>query len=119
MAELTNTFNQDMLHNFDSIANSKMFELDVQQSKIHVRFQKTGPRSITLLEGLDEDLDQGRMAKAMKKVFKCSASIQKDKDGNDVIQFQGDHRIAIRDWLLAQEIVNAKDAKDRIILHGF
>jgi translation initiation factor 1 len=90
----------------------------LQKRKIHIRFQKTGPRSITLIEGLDEDLDQHRIAKAMKKAFSCSASIQKDEDGNEVIQLQGDQRDAVKSWLVEQEILTEKEAKERLVMHG-
>jgi len=90
-----------------------------QKGKIHVRFQKTGPRSITIIEGLDEDLDQKRIAKAMKKAFSCSSSIHKDEDGNDVIQLQGDQRESVKQWLLEMEILTEKEVKERLVVHGF
>lgn len=90
----------------------------LQKGKIHIRFQKTGPRSITLIEGLDEDLDQKRIARAMKKAFSCSSSIQKDEEGNDVIQLQGDQRDSVKQWLVEQEILTEKEAKERLVLHG-
>ena len=103
----------------DSAFKQNQFELEVQKNKIHVRFQKLGPRSITMIEGLDDDLDQKRIAKAMKKRFKCSASLHKDDDGNELIKLQGDHRISVREWLVEQQILTASEAKDRLIIHGF
>jgi len=91
----------------------------IDKQKIHVRFQKTGPRSITLIEGLDDDLDMKRIAKAMKKTFNCASSLHTDKNGNEVIKLQGDHRQNVRDWLLAQEILTEKEAKERLVMHGF
>ena len=90
----------------------------LHKGKIHVRFQKTGPRSITIVEGLDEDLDQKRIAKAMKKAFSCSSSIHKDEDGNEVIQLQGDQRESVKEWLLEKQILTEKEAAERLILHG-
>jgi translation initiation factor SUI1 len=90
----------------------------LQKGKIHVRFQKTGPRSITIVEGLDTDLDQKRIAKSMKKAFSCSSSIHKDADGNEVIQLQGDQRESVKVWLLEKEILTEKEATERLILHG-
>jgi len=103
----------------DDFFTSSAFENQVQKSKIHVRFQKTGPRSITLIEGLDSDLDLKRIAKAMKKHFSCSSSIQTDRDENEVIQLQGDQRENVKDWLIAQEIITEKEVKERLVLHGF
>jgi len=90
-----------------------------EKQKIHIRFQKTGPRSITLVEGLEDDLDLKRISKAMKRTFNCACVILKNKAGEDIIQLQGDHRTNVRDWLIQQEIVTEKDAKEQIVLHGY
>lgn len=89
------------------------------KEKIHVRIQTNKNRSLTIVEGLDDDLDQVRIAKALKKVFSCASTVQKDKEGRDVIQLQGDHRLDVKEWLLAQEILTEKEAKERLVLHGF
>ena len=106
-------FSNSFLYTCDDLINDAL-----QKGKIHVRFQKTGPRSITIVEGLDEDLDQKRIAKAMKKAFSCSSSIQNDADGNEVIQLQGDQRESVKEWLIDQQILTEKEAKDRLVLHG-
>ena len=93
-------------------------ELDVQKSKIDIRFQKMGPRSITLIEGLDDDLDLRRISKAMKKQFNCAASIHKDKDEKEIIKLQGDHRQSVRDWIISQGILTESEADQRIMMHG-
>jgi translation initiation factor 1 len=90
------------------------------KGKIHVRFQKNGPRSITLIEGLDDDLDLKRISKAMKKGFNCASSVHVDeKTQESYIKLQGDHRDNIREWLLKEKIVEAAEAKERIIVHGY
>lgn len=93
-------------------------ELDVQKNKIDIRFQKMGPRSITLIEGLDDDLDLRRISKAMKKQFNCAASIHKDKDEKEIIKLQGDHRQSVRDWIISQGILTESEADQRIMMHG-
>ena len=93
-------------------------EMDLQKSKIDIRFQKTGPRSITLIEGLDDDLDLKRISRAMNKEFNCAASIHKTKDGKEIIKLQGDHRQSVRDWIITQEILTEADADERIMMHG-
>ena len=103
----------------DNIFVSTDFESQVQKGKIHVRFQKTGPRSITLIEGLDLDLDLKRIAKAMKKHFNCASSIHKDDGKNEIIKLQGDQRDNVKDWLIIQEILSEKEAKERLVFHGF
>jgi len=92
--------------------------LEIQKGKIHLRFTKTGPRAITVIQGLDEDLDQHRIAKAMKKKFSCATTVHKDREGAEIIQLQGDQRFAIRDWLIKKQILTQKESDERIILHG-
>jgi len=95
-----------------------MFQDFTEKGKIHIRLQKSGHRSITLIEGLDLDLDLHRIAKAMKKHFNCASSIQKDLHDNDVIQLQGDQRENVKEWLVVQEILTDKEVKDRLVVHG-
>ena len=90
----------------------------VLKEKIHIRYHKQGPRALTIIQGLDSDLDQNRIAKAMKKAFSCATSVHKDKDGKEIIQLQGDHRLAVRSWLLEQEILTTKEAAERLTMHG-
>jgi len=121
MAEFNqlNSFDDfDALKNGD-LATNAISQLDAQSRKIHIRWHKEGSRSITILEGLDDDLDIVRIAKAMKKHFSCSTSIHKDKQSEtEVIKLQGDQRENIKDWLVAQEILTEPEAKLRIVMHG-
>jgi translation initiation factor 1 len=89
------------------------------KEKIHVRISQQGRRFLTTIEGLDDDLDQNRIAKHMAKAFSCACTVQKDKEGNEIIQIQGDHRLAVRDWLVMQEVITSKEAKERLVLHGY
>ena len=89
------------------------------KEKIHVRMNKQGRRCVTLIEGLDDDLDQVRIARAMKKAFSCASKVQKDKHDNEIIFLQGDQRMLVKEWLLAQEILTVKEASERLVLHGY
>lgn len=91
----------------------------LNKEKIHVRFQAAKKNKITLIEGLDDDLDLQRIAKAMKRCFSCSSKVQVDAVGNEVILLQGDQRLNVKEWLMAQEILTAQEAKERLVLHGF
>ena len=91
----------------------------LSKEKIHVRLQDQKNRKLTIIEGLDEDLDQERIAKAMKRVFSCSSKVNRDTNGNEVIVLQGDQRMNVRDWFLAQEILTQQEVKERLVLHGF
>eukprot|EP01032_Pedospumella_encystans_P000365 gene365-412_t len=44
-------------------------------SKIHIRVQqRNGRKCITTVQGLADDLDIAKIAKALKKTFKCNGS---------------------------------------------
>jgi translation initiation factor 1 len=105
----------------DPLIDSLLTSLDAApKSKIHIRFQKNGPRSITLIEGLEDDLDLKRIARAMKKGFSCASSVHMDeKTKESYIKLQGDHRDNIREWLLQEKIIEASEAKERIVVHGY
>lgn len=82
------------------------------KQKYHVRIQqRNGRKCITILEGLEEDLDAKRICKSMRKTFNCNGNVTED----DIIQLQGDQRENIKKWLLEQQVAEA----DQIILHGF
>ena len=95
-------------------------DMAAPKSKIHIRFQKTGPRSITLVEGLDDDLDVKRIARAMKKQFNCASSVHIDEKAQATyIKLQGDHRDSVKEWLVQEQIVLANEVKERIMIHGY
>ena len=88
-----------------------------QASKIHLRLTKLGPKCITIIEGLDSDLDLKRIARAMKKYFCCAVTVKSDDDA-EIIQLQGDHRTDVVSWLVAHEVLTKAEADDRIVVHG-
>ena len=93
-------------------------ELDKKTNKIHIRIQQIGRRKLTIIQGLDEDLDHKKIMKAMKKVFNCNGSITVDEEYGEVIQLQGDQRETCIEWLVVQEILSEFDKKDRVVIHG-
>jgi translation initiation factor 1 len=51
----------------------------VDNTKIHVRVQqRNGRKSITTVQGLANDLDLKKIAKALKKTFQCNGSVSND-----------------------------------------
>ncbi len=90
----------------------------VTMSKIHIRLHDQKNRKLTTIEGLDDDLDLKRISKALKRVFSSSSTVVTDKEGNELIQLQGDHRMAVKAWMIEQEILSEKEAKLRVVIHG-
>jgi len=105
----------------DFLNDSLLADLNTSpKDKIHIRFQKNGPRSITLIEGLDAELDLKRISKSMKKTFSCASSVHVDeKTQFSYIKLQGDHRDSVRDWLIKEQLVQANEAKEIIVVHGY
>ena len=91
----------------------------IADKKIHLRIQqRNGKKCITTIQGLDDDLDIKRIAKAMRKEFNCNGSIEQNEQYGEIIQLQGDQRDNIVDWLIVQEILTKQEAAQRIVKHG-
>jgi translation initiation factor 1 len=90
------------------------------KSKVHVRiYQRNGKKSITTIEGLEDDLDLKRICRSMRKTFNCNGNVTLDKNNEqEVIQLQGDQRENVRLWLTDQEIIS-KSELSRLVIHGF
>jgi len=97
--------------------SSNVFEAE-RTGKIHVRVQQMGRKWITTVAGLDDDLDLKRIARAMKKTLHCSVIVVSNEDEEEVIQLQGDQREFIKEWLVVNEVLTEKEAKERMVIHG-
>lgn len=83
------------------------------EDKIHIWTGIT-----TLIEGLDDDLDQRRIARAMRKAFNCKSKVLVDEETQEEsIKLSGNQRKVLRDWLVAAEILTPKEAAERLIFH--
>ena len=84
-------------------------------SKIHIRVQqRNGRKCITTIQGLADDLDIKKIARAMKKTFQCNGSVSADEEHGEIAQFSGDQRTNISKFLVEQEICHS----DQIVIHG-
>lgn len=83
---------------------------------VHIRVQKrNGRKCITTITGLNPKIDQKKLIKHFTKEFSCAGNIQTDPDFGEVIQLQGDQRMKIAEFLVAQKIAK----KANIKVHGF
>ncbi len=106
--------------NNDPFQSVEMFQkVSVIKNKYHIRIQqRNGKKSITTIQGWEDDLDVKRICKAMRGAFSCNGNVIEDKEGGMVIQLQGDQRENAKQWILEQEIITKSEA-DRIVIHGF
>jgi translation initiation factor 1 len=78
---------------------------DLVIKKVYIKYVKrNGAKCITLVEGLENDLDIKALTKTFKKKYNCNGSIQKDQYDYDVIQLSGDQRYNIKNFLIEEEI---------------
>ena len=87
--------------------------------KINIRIQqRNGRKSWTIVEGLSniKNFNFKKTSKYLKKQLCCNATIKtSDVDGSKILQFQGDHRKDIKEYL----IIVKKILEKNIIIHGF
>ncbi len=93
---------------------SKM-EKGKDSSKVHIRMQqRNGRKCITTVQGLADDLDIKRIAKALKKVFQCNGTVNVDEEMGEILQLSGDQRVNIKEFLVNQQICH----DDQVVIHG-
>ncbi len=85
------------------------------KENIHIHLQTQGKRHLTVIEGLDSDLDCKRICKSMRKMFSCNG---KADEKEHIIQLQGDQRQNVKEWLLQNEILTKSDL-NRLVIHGY
>ena len=87
----------------------------IVQKIVHIRLQqRNGRKSLTIIQGLDESIDFGKVIKFFKKDFCCNGCIVKDAQLGIVIQLQGDQRENVRTFLINKEI----SGNNFITIHG-
>jgi len=92
------------------------FLLDNQEKRyVHLRLQHNGRRKITLIQGLNEDFDFKKIIKYIKKASSCGGTILEDEEYGKVLEFQGDQRSSIFDFLNKE----LKIEKELIKIHGY
>lgn len=66
------------------------------------------------MQGLADDLDIKKIARALKKTYQCNGSILEDDEMGEILQLSGDQRSNIRDFFVREEICH----EDQIVIHG-
>lgn len=105
----------DNLKSYDPFADTG--DDDTQfANHIHIRCQqRNGRKTITTVQGLPTEYDIKRILKTLKKDFGCNGHINKDPEMGDILQFQGDQRQKVLEFLTTALQINKKSIK----VHGF
>lgn len=83
---------------------------------VHIRVQKVrGRKCVTLIEGLECEIADKKLIKALTKNLHCGGSIAQDEQFGRVFSLSGDHRVVCRALLLKWELCEAS----QIQVHGY
>ncbi|KAK4688113.1 translation initiation factor 1, partial [Tremellales sp. Uapishka_1] len=102
--------------------------------RIHIRLQqRNGRKVLTTVQGIPDKYDPKKLLKAMKKEFACNGHVVSSADSDEedapavsgkpdfgkVLQFQGDQRIKVKEFLVLCGVVSEKEVKDKVQIHGY
>lgn len=109
--------NRDIIfNNTDLFADAQEDSKKDSGSYVHIRIQqRNGRKSLTIVQGLPDDLDLKKILKAIKKSYSTNGTIVEDAEMGNVIQVQGDQRKNIFDFLTTYKICSKEEVK----IHGF
>jgi len=105
------------LQTFDPFADANTAsDQGIQDNLIHIRIQqRNGRKTLTTVQGISDGYDKKRIVKACKKEFACNGTIVEHPEYGEVIQFQGDQRNNICQFLTKIGIAK----QDQLKIHGF
>lgn len=99
----------------DPFAEASKAQLSAEET-IHVRIQqRNGRKTLTTIQGISSGFDKKKIVKACKKEFACNGTVVEHPEYGEVIQFQGDQRNNICQFLLKTGIAKPQQLK----VHGF
>ncbi|KAL9957719.1 hypothetical protein ACROYT_G034655 [Oculina patagonica] len=91
-------------------------ETSKQDQPIHIRIQqRSGRKTLTTVQGINDSYDLKKLVKAFKKQFKCNGTVIENVEYGEVIQLQGDQRNNVKEFLQAIELAKP----EQLNVHGF
>jgi translation initiation factor 1 len=107
---------QDLLREAGMMISSQGQIKSGKDGKVHIRVQqRTARKYITSIQGLADDLDENKIAKAIRNQLNCRGSVLNDEKFGQIIAFSGDKRQQVRQFLIDNDICY----EDQIVVHGF
>jgi len=89
---------------------------DQTESYVHIRIQqRNGRKTLTTVQGIPQKFDPKVILKRLKKEFATNGSVATDDEYGEIIQFQGDQRNKIQDFIIDTLGVD----KAKVKVHGF
>jgi translation initiation factor SUI1 len=101
--QFSNDLSNDVL--LKSIDESKIKPKPFTSSKIIINLQqRTGNKTLTLIQGLCSDLDLNKILKNLKKYLSTGGTLLNTDNDKQVIQLQGDKRKDVYQYLISNNI---------------
>jgi translation initiation factor SUI1 len=76
--------------------------------------QRTGSKTLTNIQGLDNELNLDKILKNLKKTFSTGGTLIKTDEDKQILQLQGDKRNDVYKFLVANKICD----KSNIVVKG-
>ena len=95
------------------IRHKTFFYLPPLSLDLHYQ-QRTTRKCITIIQGLQDDLDDKKLCRAFKKMFHCNGTVVEDEEKGMIIQLQGDFRKDVALFFVEEGIAT----KEGIKIHG-
>lgn len=87
-----------------------------QDRAVHIRIQqRNGRKTLTTVQGISPDYDYKKILKCCKKQYNCNGTVVEHQEYGEVLQFQGDQRNNIQDFLVRVGLCD----KSQLKIHGF
>lgn len=101
----------------DAFAEATQTQSDVGQVEvIHIRIQqRNGRKTLTTVAGIDPKFDLKKIVRACKRAFACNGTVVEHKEHGEVLQFQGDQRTDVGQFLMKIKLTTEENIK----VHGF
>ena len=101
--------------NFGGEDESNFEQKEREHNVIHLHYQqRTGRKCLTIIQGLQDDLDDKKLLRAFKKMFHCNGTCVEDEEKGIIIQLQGDFRKELALFFIEEGIAT----KEEIKIHG-
>jgi len=91
-------------------------DVNLGQGLIHIRIQqRNGRKTLTTVQGINDQFDKKKLVRAFKKEFACNGTVIEHPEYGEVIQLQGDQRSNVCLFLTKFGIAQEEQLK----VHGF
>jgi translation initiation factor 1 (eIF-1/SUI1) len=92
----------------NNIITAQQLDLQDLDKKVIIRFKKLKGKNKTYIYGLDKIVEKTKLDEFLKKIKKklgCGGFFANDEDGNNIIEFMGDHRLVMKELIQEEKFM--------------